>query len=80
LLTAIGLTPGGNSTVHIYTQTILSTTQLIWEECGPYPIFGSYTLKFALQARKKHGKTSFTVAKECHFARCKQNIQNRKYI
>ena len=28
LLTAIGLTPGGNSTVHIYTQTIHRTTQL----------------------------------------------------
>ena len=34
LLTAIGLTPGGNSTVHIYTQTIHRTTQLIWEESG----------------------------------------------
>ena len=29
LLTAIGLTPGGSSTVHIYTTTtILKTTQL----------------------------------------------------
>jgi len=28
LLTAIGLTPGGNSTVHIYTQTIHRTTHL----------------------------------------------------
>jgi len=27
LLTAIGLSPGGNSTVHIYTQTIHRTTQ-----------------------------------------------------
>jgi len=27
-LTAIGLTPGGSSTVHIYTQTIHKTTQL----------------------------------------------------
>ena len=27
LLTAIGLTPGGISTVHIYTQTINRTTQ-----------------------------------------------------
>jgi len=26
-LTAIGLTPGGSSTVHIYTQTIYRTTQ-----------------------------------------------------
>jgi hypothetical protein len=28
LLPAIGLTPGGSSTVHIYTQTIHKTTQL----------------------------------------------------
>jgi uncharacterized integral membrane protein len=28
LLTAIGLTPGGSSTVHIYAQTIHRTTQL----------------------------------------------------
>ena len=27
MLTAIGLTPGGSSTVHIYTQTIHRTTQ-----------------------------------------------------
>jgi hypothetical protein len=27
LLTAIGLSPGGGSTVHIYTQTIHRTTQ-----------------------------------------------------
>ena len=27
-LTAIGLTPGGSSTVHIYTQTVHRTTQL----------------------------------------------------
>jgi len=67
LLTAIGLTPGGSSTVHIYihtctihrttqsTQTIHRTTQLTnWQECGPCTVFASYTL----QLRKKHGKTS----------------------
>jgi len=27
-LTAIGFTPGGSSTVHIYTQTVQRTTQL----------------------------------------------------
>jgi hypothetical protein len=63
LLTAIGLTPGGSSTVHIYTQTIHRTIQLIWEECGPCPVFASYTLAFALQLRKKHGKTSVRVEK-----------------
>jgi hypothetical protein len=29
LLTAIGLTPGGSSTVHIYTQTVYRTTQYV---------------------------------------------------
>ena len=77
LLTAFGLTPGGSSTVHIYTQTIHITTQTIyrttqltnWEECGPCPVFESYTLAFALQLRKKHGKTAVRVAEECQLAR-----------
>jgi uncharacterized integral membrane protein len=54
LLTAIGLSPGGSSTVHIYTQTIHRTTQitteqhkqqLIWKsaDCAPsvqYTVIG----------------------------------------
>jgi hypothetical protein len=80
LLTAIGLTPVGSSTVHIYTQIIHRTTQLTtfigklsgirnqsgqtnWEECGPCPVFAIYTLTFALQMRKKHGKPSVRVEK-----------------
>jgi hypothetical protein len=73
LLTAIGLSPGGSSTVHIYTQTIHRTTkkdkQYIeqhknkLEQCGPCPVLVSYTLAFALQLRKEHGKTSVRVAK-----------------
>ena len=63
MLTAVGLTPGGSSTVPIYTQTIHRTTQLItWEECGPCPVFAIYTLEFGLQLRKKHGKTSVRIA------------------
>ena len=70
LLSAIGLSPGGSSTVHIYTQTIHRTTQNKQyaeqhnnlEECGPCPVLASYTLAFALQLRKKHGKTSVRVA------------------
>jgi hypothetical protein len=50
LLTAIGLTP---STVRIYTQTIHRTTQLIWEECEPCPVFASYTLEFDLTTDEK---------------------------
>jgi len=26
------------------------------EECGPCPVFASFTLAFALQLKKKHGK------------------------
>ena len=46
LSTAIGLTPGGSSTVHIYTQTVHRTTQitteehkqqLIWKSAGRAP-------------------------------------------
>jgi len=80
-LTAIGLTPSGSSTVHIYTQTIHRTTQLTnWEECGPCPVFASYTLAFALQLRKKHRKTSVRIFKECQLAQWKQKMQNRLYI
>ena len=61
LLTAIGLPPGGSSTVHIYTQTVHKTTQLIWEERGLFHFFAFYTVAFALQLRKKHGKTSVRV-------------------
>jgi len=63
------MTTGGSSTVHIYTQTIRRTTQLFWEECGPCPVFARYTLAFAVQLRKKQGKTSFRVAEECQLAR-----------
>jgi len=38
------------------------------EECGLYPIFAGFTLAFALQLRKKHGKTSVRVAEECQLA------------
>jgi len=70
LLTAIGLTPGGSSTVHIYTQTVHQTTQNkqyieehnnLWE-CGPCPVLARFTLAFALQLRKKQWKTSVRVA------------------
>ena len=41
------------------------TTQIATnvEECGPCPVFASFTLAFALQLRKKHGKTSVSVRK-----------------
>jgi hypothetical protein len=72
LLTLFGLSPGGSSTVHIYTQTIHRTntnnnrtTQITTnlEECGPCPVFARFFLAFALQLRKKHGKTLVKVRK-----------------
>ena len=33
------------------------------------PVFASYILAFALQLRKKHGKSSVKVAEECQLAR-----------
>jgi hypothetical protein len=33
--------------------------------CGPCPVFASYTLVFALQLRKKNGKTSVRVVEKC---------------
>jgi hypothetical protein len=31
-------------------------------ECGPCPVFASYTVAFALQLRKKHGNPSVRIA------------------
>jgi hypothetical protein len=57
--------------VHNYTQTIHKTTQIkihrtikiarkkMWKSAGRAPFKNaSFTLAFALQLRKKHGKTS----------------------
>ena len=82
-LTAIGVGPGGSSTVHIYTHRVHRTTQLTWEECGTYSVFASYTLTFALQLRKRHGKTSVRVARRVPAGLMKteyteQNIHNNK--
>jgi hypothetical protein len=70
LLIAIGLPPGGSSIVHIYTQyterhkiNTQNNTEIL-EECGPCPVLASYTLAFALQLRKKHGKTSVRVTEQ----------------
>ena len=65
LLTAIGLSPGGRRTVHTYTQIINRTIrnkQYIEQHNNFGRVRASYTLAFALQPRKKHGKTSVTVA------------------
>ena len=73
LLTAVGFPLGGSSTVHIYTQTIYRTTQnkqyveqhKHFGRMRAVPrLCGLYTLAFALQLRKKHGKHSVRVAEE----------------
>ena len=53
------MSPDGSTTVHIYTQEIHRTTLITTnlEQCGPCPVFASFTLAFVLQLRKKHGKT-----------------------
>jgi hypothetical protein len=69
ILTAIGLSPGGRT--HLHTNNTENNTnnnrttqiQTNVEECGPCPIFASFTLAFALQLRKKHGKTSVRIRK-----------------
>jgi hypothetical protein len=76
LSTAIGLTPGGSTHLHINsTQNITinnKTTRITnktaqrtnLEECWPCPVFANYTLAFALQLREKHGETSVRVTEE----------------
>ena len=57
---------------HTHTHTHTNKTQNntnISEECGPCPVFAGFTMAFALQLRKKHGKTSVRVAEECQLAR-----------
>ena len=73
LIIATGLSPGGSSTVHIYTQTVHRTTQITTnlEECGPCPVFASFTLVFATQLRKKHGK---------NLSQGKKNLRVRKTL
>ena len=69
LLTAVGLSPGGST--HLHTNNTQNntnnnrTTQITTnvEECGPCPVFPSFTLAFVLQLRKKHGKTSVRIRK-----------------
>jgi len=67
LLSAIGLSSDGST--HLHTNNTQNNTNNNWttqrtnnvEECGPCPVFASFTLAFALQLRKKHGKTSVMV-------------------
>jgi hypothetical protein len=67
LLTAIGLLPGGSTHLHINnTQNNTNnnrTTQItkMWKSAGRAPSLRVFTLAFALQLRRKHGKTTVRV-------------------
>jgi hypothetical protein len=69
LLTAIGLSPGGSTHLHTNNKqndTNNNRTTHITnnvKECGPCPVFASFTLAFALQLRKKYGKTLVRLVK-----------------
>ena len=73
-LTAIGLSPGSSTHLHtnntqnntINNRKTQTTTNV--EECGPCPVFASFTLAFALQLRKKHGKTSVRLRKTSEYS------------
>ena len=62
---------------YTFTQTTHRTTQnkqyieqhTHFGRLRACPVFASYTLAFALQLRKKHGKTSVRLAEECQLAR-----------
>jgi hypothetical protein len=61
------LSPGGST--HLHTNNTQNntnnnrTTQITnnVEEYGPCPVFASFTVAFAVQLRKKHGKTTVRV-------------------
>jgi hypothetical protein len=66
LLTAVGLSPGGSTHLHTnntqnntYNNRTIQITNV--EEYGSCPVFANFTLAFALQLRKKNGKTFIRV-------------------
>ena len=70
LLTAIGLSPSGRiqytftdkQYIQRYKTNNTKNNTTILGECGPCPVLAGYTLAFALQPRKKQGKTPVRVA------------------
>jgi len=83
LLTAIGLSPGGST--HLHTNNTQNNTNnnrktqipANVEECGPCPDFASFILTFALQLRKKHGKTSVRVHYRVHSSPPRDPVLNQ---
>jgi hypothetical protein len=46
-------------------RNIHNNEKKIIGKCGPCPVFASYIVAFALQLKKKHGKTSVRVVEKC---------------
>jgi hypothetical protein len=53
-----------NSTQNTENGTYITIKRKKLGKCGPCPFFASYTLAFAIQLRKKHGKTSVRVVEK----------------
>ena len=87
LLTVIGLSPGAST--HLHTNNASRKTNNKWttqittnvEECGPCPVFASFTPAFALQLRKKQGKTSVRIRKtSVRLRRTSVRVRNLRHI
>ena len=83
----IGQPPGGSSTVHMYTDNTKNDTKKKYieqhknqEECGPCPAFAGFTLAFALQLRKKHGKTLVRVTIHKYTIRIQEYDKRKSHI
>jgi hypothetical protein len=59
-----------NSTQNTQNGTYITIKK--FGKCEPSRVFASYTLEFALQLRKKHGKTSVRVVEKCPIYRWQQ--------
>jgi hypothetical protein len=53
-----------NGTEYTERNVHSSKKKEIWK-CWPCPVFASYTLAFALQLRKNHGKPPISVVEKC---------------
>jgi hypothetical protein len=51
---------------------------IILEECGPCPIFASFTLAFALQLRKNNRNTSTRVRKTSDYSQARNDNRTLK--
>jgi hypothetical protein len=68
LLTAIGLPPGGSSTVHIYTQTIHRTTQNK-QYIDQHKYFG-----------RVRAESEWNIALQCSMIDCKSFVEPRRKL